>query len=169
MRRERILRDSTPRKRNHSSEDSRFIVRREGQVRSRCLRKGNRLKDWPRGRHQGRTESGLTRCSSAPARESIIQTIRSSVPKVTAVQTKLNFLPSRIRMCARHNCTSPLKKDYRGFKLGRNRHCSRCTAKARGTDWPPPPPARAGSGETLLNMAARARRDPEEGLTKNTG
>jgi hypothetical protein len=37
------------------------------------------------------------------------------VPKVTAVQTKLNFMPGRIRMCARHSCTSPLKNDHRGF------------------------------------------------------
>jgi hypothetical protein len=37
------------------------------------------------------------------------------VPKVTAVQTKLNFMPGRITMCARHSCTSPLKNDHRGF------------------------------------------------------
>ena len=32
---------------SHNSEDNRFIIQREGQVRSRCLRKWNRLNEWP--------------------------------------------------------------------------------------------------------------------------
>ncbi len=52
----------------------------------------------------------------------MIQAIWSSVPKVAAVQMKLNFLPSRIRICGRPNCTFAPINDYRGFKSGRDRH-----------------------------------------------
>ncbi|MGA7395789.1 MAG: hypothetical protein WBL40_08105 [Terrimicrobiaceae bacterium] len=46
----------------------------------------------------------------------MIQAIWSSVPKVAAVQMKLTFLPSRIRICGRPNCTFGLINDDRGFK-----------------------------------------------------
>jgi hypothetical protein len=69
----------------------------------------------PLARIKGDRNRGLTRCSTPSARESMIQAICSSVPKVATVQMKLNFLPSRIRICGRPNCTFGLINDYRGF------------------------------------------------------
>ena len=82
------------------------------------------------GPHQGRTESGLTRCSIPSVRESMIQAIWSSVPKVAAAQMKLNFLPSRIRICGRPNCTVGLINDLSRIQIGTKSSLPpRCTAK----------------------------------------
>jgi hypothetical protein len=63
------------------------------------------------------------------ARESMIQAIWSSVPKVSAFQTKLNVMPSLIRICGRPNCTFELIDDYRRFN--RNRHSAKVHGKMR--------------------------------------